>query len=363
MPRFTSFTNDSQAVAPSKPRPRVRLKDISKKADISVAAVSMALADHPTISERTKQRVLSICQEMGYSKPGQNHAALPEAFLQNREIGFVIISRRFDDPTYAPLVHSMAVMAQNRGARVQIGAFDSSNPHTAVAPIMELSKRVDGLIFVGQVDGPLLMNLSELDTPMIVMGMLMHPMHKPLPEKLSLVSPDEMSMGRLATAALLNQGHKRVAYICEIMPTGQSHHQWMQGYQLAHLQAGVPLVPELIHATGRVNSGGEPAAKAFAAMKQPPTAIVVPDAPMARTFLDACASFKLNISAADIICGGHTQRAIEYEVQTCGRIFCESDRLVSSGLDLLTRKMRGEAVSQMSILLHPTCMNFPEGSD
>lgn len=351
-----SSTSSSSA---STPKRRVRLKDISQTAGISVAAVSMALADHPTISEQTKQRVLGICHEMGYSKPGQHHAALPEAFLQNREIGFVIVSRRFDDPTYAPLLHSMAVMAQGRGARVQIGTTDSSNPQKAVRPIMDLAQRVDGLILVGCIDRALLAHLSELETPMIVMGHLFHPMHEPMPKKLSLVAPDELGMGRLATATLLKQGHKRVAYICEVLPQGQSHHLWLQGYRLAHLEIGVKLRDELVHVSGTAGTGGEPAARAFAAMKQPPTAVVVPDAPMTRTFLDACASLGVNITPTAIICGGHPQRAIEYDVQHCGRIFCEADRLIIASLDLLTRKMRSEAVSQMSILLHPTCENFP----
>lgn len=354
----SSFSSRSSST-PSSLKRRVTLKDVSTKADLSVSAVSMALADHPTISQQTKQRVLHICHELGYTKPGQHQAALPEAYLQNREIGFVVVSKHFDDPTYSPLLHSMAVMAQSRGARVQLAAVQSENPQKAVRPIMELGERVHGMMLLGYVDRALLTHLTELETPMIVLGMLMHPTHEPLPEKLSLVSPDELGMGRLATAALIKQGHKRVAYICEVLSEGQSHQLWLQGYQLAHLHAGVPLLPQMVHVSGTVNTGGEPAAAAFSKMNEPPTAVVVPDAPMARTFLDACKKHGLPMEESAVICGGHPQRAREYDVEHCGRIFCEPDRLISSGLDLLTRKMRGEAVSRMSILLHPTCENFP----
>lgn len=353
--RSSSSTSSSQT-----PGRRVRLKDISQKAGLSVSAVSMALADHPTISRDTKQRVQAICQQLGYTRPGQSYAMLPESYLQNREIGFMVINRRIDDPAYSPLLHSMTVMAQNLGARVQLGAVQSNNTQTAVRPTMDLAQRVDGLILVGHVDGALFTHLSEMETPMIVMGMLLQPSHEFLPANLSIVSPDELGMGRLATAALLKQGHRRVAYICELLSPGQSHHQWLQGYQLAHLDAGVKLSPQLVHVSGTADSGGEPAARAFAAMKNPPTAIVVPDAPMARSFLDACKKHKLSITQDQLICGGYTQRAIEYDMQHCARIFCEPDRLIKAGLDLLARKMRGESVTQSSTLLHPSCENFPK---
>lgn len=48
------------------PRGSVTLRDIAKRTDLSVSAVSMALLDHPRIGSETKVRVREIANELGY---------------------------------------------------------------------------------------------------------------------------------------------------------------------------------------------------------------------------------------------------------------------------------------------------------
>lgn len=47
--------------------PRIRLKDVAERAQLSVSAVSMALKNDPTMAESTIERVKRIAEEMGYS--------------------------------------------------------------------------------------------------------------------------------------------------------------------------------------------------------------------------------------------------------------------------------------------------------
>ena len=47
--------------------PRIRLKDIAEKAQLSVAAVSMAMKNDPTMAKATVEKVKKIAEEMGYS--------------------------------------------------------------------------------------------------------------------------------------------------------------------------------------------------------------------------------------------------------------------------------------------------------
>ena len=50
----------------SSPRGTVTLRDIAKQMDLSVAAVSMALQDHPRIGVDTKARVRDVADRLGY---------------------------------------------------------------------------------------------------------------------------------------------------------------------------------------------------------------------------------------------------------------------------------------------------------
>ena len=46
---------------------KITLKDVAERAKVSVAAASMALADHPQISPETKDRVLRLSRKLGYT--------------------------------------------------------------------------------------------------------------------------------------------------------------------------------------------------------------------------------------------------------------------------------------------------------
>jgi DNA-binding LacI/PurR family transcriptional regulator len=342
-----------------RPVDRVTLADIANAAGLSVAAVSMALADQPSISQATKRRVVRLCRELGYHRPGQDRGGTTQPTLRGKAVGVVIVGSRSNDVSSVLLLHHLAIHLQQQGGRMQVTAVESHDPRAAVRPTMDLARHVDGLILVGYVDRALLTHLSELDTPMIVLGLVLNPADVPLPERLTMVAPDELGMGRLATAALLAQGHRRVAYICEHAPVGLSHHQWLQGYQLAHLEMNVPIAPELVHVAGRPNVGGEPAARALTALKNPPTAVVVPDAPMVRSFLDACQALGHPMSEAVIVCGGQPERAAAANLHQVGRVYCEHDRLTRTGLDILARKMQGLPLTGLTHLLHPTCLRLP----
>ena len=61
---------------------RVGMKEIAREAGVSIATVSMSLADYPHVNEQTKQRVRQVCRQMGYRRlrrrpaDGANDASL-----------------------------------------------------------------------------------------------------------------------------------------------------------------------------------------------------------------------------------------------------------------------------------------------
>ena len=50
------------------------IKEIAKRANVSISTVSYALNNSPRVSEKTKQRILKIAKEMNYipNRAGQN---------------------------------------------------------------------------------------------------------------------------------------------------------------------------------------------------------------------------------------------------------------------------------------------------
>ena len=63
---------------------RVTLKDIATKVGLSLATVSRALADHPDISGKTKERVREVAQTLNYI-PNYRARYLPDSFITGKE--------------------------------------------------------------------------------------------------------------------------------------------------------------------------------------------------------------------------------------------------------------------------------------
>src|SRR5688572_15727723 len=51
---------------PEPKNPRISMRDIAKMAGVSHSTISLALKNHPRISEEVKQRVRRLCEEVGY---------------------------------------------------------------------------------------------------------------------------------------------------------------------------------------------------------------------------------------------------------------------------------------------------------
>lgn len=76
----------------------VNIKDVAKKAGVSIATVSLALNGKGRISEQTRERIKQVVAELGYVS---NRQAAAFRTGKNKSLGFVIQSRR--DPVSAAL--------------------------------------------------------------------------------------------------------------------------------------------------------------------------------------------------------------------------------------------------------------------
>ena len=84
----------------------VTIRDIAKKLNLSIGAVSRAMDGYPDISEETRQRVIQTAQEMGYVP---NRAARQLRRKKADAIGYVLPSNtpRFADPFFTEFVSGL----------------------------------------------------------------------------------------------------------------------------------------------------------------------------------------------------------------------------------------------------------------
>ncbi len=220
------------------------LKDIARRANVSVATVSRALHDHPRISRATRRRVQQLAAEMGYVP---NETARSLVRRQTRTFGVILPDAT--DPYAAAVLHSIEENARRVGYALLL-AHSWAEPEQELAAIQTLRERgVDGLVLISSRAGVALRPLAQhLRQPLVIVN------GDSEPEIGHTVRGDNVRGATLATSYLLRLGHRRIAFIGG--PQG-SRSSWEReaGYRQA-LQDAVPVMtPWVLSGQGRLADG------------------------------------------------------------------------------------------------------------
>ena len=162
------------------------IKEAARLAGVSVASVSRALNGKPGISEKTRRRIIDICNEMGY-QPSDTARRLK--FGKNNHIGLFLGK---NDKIYSHYISSLfeqvRALFSEDGYIVNIYPYESSD---------SLIKETSGAILTGVEDGDARINaLNKASIPFVSIGQA---------EGENWVCPDDFQGGRLAAEHLLNQ--------------------------------------------------------------------------------------------------------------------------------------------------------------
>lgn len=204
--------------------------DVARLAGVSSTTVSFVLNETSgqTISAETRQRVLSAVAELDY-RP--NLAAQGLRKGRSRTIGFVTHDAEFGAfaaPSIAgaheaSLRHGSLLLVMNLAAD-RTRAWDAINDM--------LDRQVDALIFA--VSGTKRVALPDTTSSVPTLLVNCYTTNDTLPA----VLPDEERGGREAAQALLDLGHRDIAYLTGL-PGAWATRQRLRGYRLALQGAGL----------------------------------------------------------------------------------------------------------------------------
>lgn len=181
----------------------VTIKDIAKVAGVSYATVSRALSGSPEIGEETRERVLKLCREMGYTT---NYVARSMVMKRTKLIGLVVAN--IDNPFMSELAYHIELRAREQGYNLML--CNSSHDLALEKEVFELlvGRQVDGIILV-----PAGTESYENLKPFInrVPTVFMSENLRDLPE--SYVSVDNYRGTRIGTEYLHSLGHRSILYL------------------------------------------------------------------------------------------------------------------------------------------------------
>ena len=121
------------------------IKDVAKKANVSIATVSRILNDKPGFSMKTKMKVLKVIEEIGY-QPN----AIARGLVSKRTQTIGVLMPTLLDMFAARILNGIDDYAHDIGSSVIVCNTDNNGQRTLKYLRVLAEKRVDGIIFMSE---------------------------------------------------------------------------------------------------------------------------------------------------------------------------------------------------------------------
>lgn len=238
------------------------MKDVAKRAGVSVATVSHVINETRFVSEELKQRVLKAIEELDY-QPDAVARSLRRK--ETRTIGLIVPDN--SNPFFAEVARGIEDVGFEQGYSVILCNSDWNLEKELTYLDTLIAKRVDGIVFIAattQVEH--VKSLVENRTPVVVA-------ERKMPEiEVDSVLVDNFQGGYEATKHLLDLGHRRIGCISgpwDLTPSAER----VTGYKLALNRHELRAEEDLIVRGDYLFESGEMAVRTLLELSAPPTAI------------------------------------------------------------------------------------------
>jgi LacI family transcriptional regulator len=321
--------------------PRATIRDIADAAGVSTATVSRVLNGRPDVSPVTREAVLRVVDEQGFSTNRSARA------LSGGRTGLIGVT--------LPMVHVEYF------SRILWGASEALYEHDmriVLCPTMHERDREVTLLdrlLQGTTDGALLLLTKESNDALRALDrqgypfVVLDPRH-PVDEGTPVVSAAHWAGAKAATDHLLSLGHRRIGAITGPHGWVASVHR-LDGYQAALAGAGVLADPALIAKGNFTSESGHEAATRLLGLPEPPTAIFAFNDEMAIGAMRAAEQRGLQLPRDLSIVGFDDVEKTELvtpALTTVRQPLAEMGRMAVS---LLTRLLEGQPIEAMRVEL------------
>jgi DNA-binding LacI/PurR family transcriptional regulator len=246
---------------------RVTIRDVAAASNVSVATVSYVLNGKKKVSEETKQKILTVIDELGFV-PDLNARGL--TVKDTKLLGVVVPQTEpgsklmFHNIFYSELLGSIEYAARQRGYHVIISATDVTEDYLQLIQERNLA----GVIIIGTYQNQFFSELKTLDVPVVLIDSYCKYdyFHK--------LRIDDENCSNLATEFVIRQGHKKIALVTGHLQEDGVMQKRYKGFLKAIEQNGLEFQKENLYEATVDYESGVNAAKWFVDNKADITAVV-----------------------------------------------------------------------------------------
>ncbi|AYV36349.1 HTH-type transcriptional regulator GalR [Aeromonas veronii] len=239
------------------------IKDVAILSGVSVATVSRVINNSPKASQASRDAVFKAMHELNYH-PNANARAL--AHQNNETLGLIVAD--VSDPFFGTMVKAVEQVAQATGNFLLIGNgyHDAAKEKHVIEQL--IGHRCSGLV----VHAKMLPDEELIQMMSYVPGMVI--INRIVPGFESrCVALDDRYGSWLATRHLIQEGHKKIGFLCSNHQISDSQDR-LQGYLDALQEHNIPVDERLISRGSPDELGGEAAMTELLSRGQQMTAVV-----------------------------------------------------------------------------------------
>ena len=244
----------------------VTLKDVARKAQVSIGTVSRVFNNHANVTSEVRLRVLKAATQLGYFGAGGQEARFSEVNRILKEIGFLFCSAANSNgiatnPFWSQILHGVESEARKNNIKVTYRAIDRIQeiPETLLTTIYEL--KLGGILLVGPAENQIIQLLSSTGIPLVLVDN-----YAP---QVNAVVGNNFEGARAAVEYLIRMGHQRIAFIGGPLllegsrPVNRVYtiERRAEGYRMALQDAGLPVLYDIYEAADLTADGGYAACK------------------------------------------------------------------------------------------------------
>ena len=206
----------------------VTIKDVARRANVSVATVSRALNGHVNVADAVRRRVANVASELRYTP---HHAARSLSSRRTHTIGVVLPDLHGE--FFSELMRGIDGVARERGLHLLVSSYHG-HPEDQVTALRAMRGRVDGLLVMS----PSVSSADCLDEHLLASlpSVLMNS-HSSTPG-CRTVSVDNHGGARAMVRHLVTCGYRRIAFIAGPKDNFEAHER-QRGYEDALVETGL----------------------------------------------------------------------------------------------------------------------------
>lgn len=242
---------------------RTTIRDVARKANVSVATVSRVLNSPSLVRQTTRKRILKAMKECRYV-----YNALAGGLSARKSTTLGVIIPTITNPVFATVTKGIQDYAREKGYSIILGNtdYDEKNELRLVRLFQE--KRADGVILNGPWrDAAIVPLMKRTRLPFVITWQT----HQD--KDVNFVAFDNFQGAYRIVEYLIGLGHRRIGMIAGRFAVSERAVMRWKGYRKCLANHEIPFDPRLVVEKGYTFSAGKEAMAHLLLLPAPPTAV------------------------------------------------------------------------------------------